>query len=108
MRGHRPALLRGRERLGPRVLSDHVGRLLGDHHHGCLGVGRDNGGHDGGVDDADAVEAAHPVSWYRWVGDHGTVVGIETFGASAPYQTLYEKYGITADRVAAAATALVR
>jgi transketolase len=55
-----------------------------------------------------AVEAAHPVSWYRWVGDHGTVVGIETFGASAPYQTLYEKYGITADRVAAAATALVR
>jgi len=54
-----------------------------------------------------AVEAAHPMAWYRWVGDHGTIVGIETFGASAPYQTLYQKYGITAEHVAKAAQALV-
>lgn len=55
-----------------------------------------------------AVEAAHPMSWYRWVGDTGAVVGIETFGASAPYQVLYEKYGITADKVVETARGLVR
>jgi len=42
-----------------------------------------------------AVEAAHPMSWHRWVGLDGAVVGIETFGASAPFQKLYEEYGIT-------------
>ena len=46
-----------------------------------------------------AIEAAHPMSWYRWVGDKGAVVGIETFGASAPYQTLYKEYGITAEQL---------
>ncbi len=50
-----------------------------------------------------AVEAAHPASWYRWVGDNGVVIGIETFGASAPYQTLYKELGITAEQVADAA-----
>ena len=49
-----------------------------------------------------AVEAAHPMSWYRWVGADGAIVGIETFGASAPYQKLYEEYGITAAKVVAA------
>jgi transketolase len=51
-----------------------------------------------------AVEAAHPMSWYRWVGTDGVVVGIEGFGASAPYQTLYKEYGITPEAVAAAVT----
>jgi transketolase len=46
-----------------------------------------------------AVEAAHPQSWHRWVGPDGAIVGIETFGASAPYQKLYEEYGITAAAV---------
>jgi transketolase len=55
-----------------------------------------------------AVEAAHPVSWYRWVGDTGAIVGIETFGASAPAPVLFEKFGITAEKVAAAAKGLVR
>ena len=50
-----------------------------------------------------AVEAAHPMSWYRWVGDHGAIVGIESFGASAPAPVLFEKLGITADRVVQAA-----
>ncbi len=52
-----------------------------------------------------AVEAAHPMSWHRWVGTDGAVVGIETFGASAPYQKLYEEYGITAKAVADAVRA---
>jgi transketolase len=46
-----------------------------------------------------AIEAAHPMSWYRWTGEDGAVVGIETFGASAPFQKLYEEYGITAARL---------
>jgi transketolase len=50
-----------------------------------------------------AVEAAHPMSWYRWVGDTGAIVGIETFGASAPAPVLFTEYGITAERVAEAA-----
>jgi transketolase len=56
-----------------------------------------------------AIEAAHPMSWYRWTGEDGAVVGIETFGASAPFQKLYEEYGITVARlVEAAKSALSR
>jgi transketolase len=54
-----------------------------------------------------AVEAAHPMSWYRWVGERGAVVGIDTFGASAPAATLFKEYGITASRVAQAVKALI-
>jgi transketolase len=50
-----------------------------------------------------AVEAAHPLTWYRWVGDAGEVIGIDHYGASADYKTLYEKFGITTDTVVAAA-----
>ena len=32
-----------------------------------------------------AVEAAHPMPWYRWVGDQGEVIGLTRFGASAPW-----------------------
>jgi transketolase len=52
-----------------------------------------------------AIEAAHPMSWHRWVGEDGVIVGIETFGASAPYQRIYEEYGITVGAVVAAVTA---
>ena len=54
-----------------------------------------------------AVEAAHPMSWHRWVGESGAIVGIEGFGASAPAPVLYAKYGITAEAVAAAARGLL-
>jgi len=50
-----------------------------------------------------AVEAGHPMSWYQWVGDFGAIVGLDHFGASAPYQTLYKEFGLTADKVAEAA-----
>jgi transketolase len=55
-----------------------------------------------------AIEAAHPMSWYRWVGDNGAIIGIERFGASAPYLELYRQFGITAEKVCEKATALVR
>ena len=52
-----------------------------------------------------SVEAAVAMSWYRIVGDEGECVSIEHFGASAPYQVLFEQFGFTPDRVVAAARA---
>ncbi|WP_062437742.1 transketolase [Herbidospora daliensis] len=52
-----------------------------------------------------AVEAGIALGWREFVGDDGVVVGLEHFGASAPYKTLYEQFGLTAERVAAAAKA---
>jgi transketolase len=54
-----------------------------------------------------AIEAGSPQGWHRYVGSQGEVVALDHFGASAPYQTLYEKFGITADRVVEKATALL-
>ena len=42
-----------------------------------------------------AMEAAATMPWYRIVGDEGAVIGLDHFGASAPYQRLYEEYGLT-------------
>ncbi|WP_019813442.1 transketolase [Saccharomonospora saliphila] len=50
-----------------------------------------------------AVEAGVAQSWHRFVGDRGEVVSLEHFGASADYATLYEKFGLTAEAVVAAA-----
>jgi transketolase len=54
------------------------------------------------------VEAGIRQGWERWVGRDAGFVTIETFGASAPYQVLYEKYGITAEHVVAEARRLLR
>jgi len=53
-----------------------------------------------------SIEAAHPMSWYRWVGANGTVLGLDRFGASAPYQRIYDELGLAVDNVVAAAMAL--
>ncbi|HJS42449.1 MAG TPA: transketolase [Gemmatimonadales bacterium] len=50
-----------------------------------------------------AIEAAAPQSWYRWIGDTGVVIGLERFGASAPYQRVYQELGLTVDRIVAVA-----
>ncbi|HLE56895.1 MAG TPA: transketolase [Rhodothermia bacterium] len=55
-----------------------------------------------------AIEAAHPMSWYRWVGDDGVIVGIERFGASAPYKDIYTHLGLTVDRLVDTAKQLVQ
>jgi transketolase len=47
-----------------------------------------------------AVEAAAPFGWERWVGDAGRIIGMERFGASAPAEVLFERFGFTPDRVA--------
>ncbi len=51
------------------------------------------------VDKRIAVEAGSSMSWYKYVGNKGKIIGIDTFGASAPFEKLYEEYGITADAI---------
>jgi transketolase len=50
-----------------------------------------------------AVEAGIAMPWHRFVGDHGEVVSLEHFGASADWQTLYREFGFTGEAVADAA-----
>jgi transketolase len=52
-----------------------------------------------------AVEAAIKQGWERFIGEDGTFIGMTGFGASAPAEVLYEKFGITADAVVAAVKA---
>jgi len=54
-----------------------------------------------------AVEAGVPMSWWKWVGDGGDVVGIDRFGASAPGATVLDKLGFNADSIAERARALL-
>jgi len=46
-----------------------------------------------------AIEAGCPQGWHRYVGERGAVIGIEHFGASAPYKLIYKNFGLTVDRV---------
>ena len=55
-----------------------------------------------------AVEAAAPQPWWRWVGDAGDVLGMTTFGASAPQPDLYEYFGFTPENIAARAGAVLK
>jgi transketolase len=50
-----------------------------------------------------SVEAGIALGWRTFVGDAGECVSLEHYGASAAYTTLYEEFGITPDKVAAAA-----
>ena len=53
-----------------------------------------------------AVEAAHEDYWRKWVGLDGAVVGMRTFGASAPGGDLFKHFGFTPEHVAAAVRGL--
>jgi transketolase len=50
-----------------------------------------------------SVEAGITGPWRLFVGDAGASIGVDHFGASAAYQKIYQEFGITAERVAAAA-----
>ncbi len=54
-----------------------------------------------------AVEAAHPDFWHKYVGRRGAVVGIASFGESAPAPALYQHFGITHEHVAQAVRGLL-
>ena len=47
-----------------------------------------------------AIEQASTLGWDRYVGDGGAVIGMHTFGASAPLKQLLIRFGFTPDRVA--------
>jgi transketolase len=53
------------------------------------------------------VEAGVELGWHKWLGEKGVFVGMSSFGASAPGKVCFEKFGITADAVAAAAKKLL-
>ncbi|MGH8014038.1 MAG: transketolase [Candidatus Binataceae bacterium] len=46
-----------------------------------------------------AIEAGSPLSWYKWVGLEGDVVGMTSFGASGPYQDVLKHFGFTVENV---------
>jgi len=54
-----------------------------------------------------AIEAGVTFGWERYVGSQGTVIGLDRFGASAPYKKLMEEFGFTAANVVAKAKALL-
>ena len=54
-----------------------------------------------------AVEQASTLGWDRYVGDGGAVVGMHTFGASAPLKQLLTNFGFTPDRVSEVARQVV-
>ncbi|MEJ5248320.1 MAG: transketolase [Caldilinea sp.] len=57
-----------------------------------------------------AVEAAATFGWERWVGNDprkGAIIGIDRFGASAPYQRIYQELGLTVESVVEAAKRLI-
>ena len=55
-----------------------------------------------------SIEAGVTQGWHRWIGDAGDAIGIDgRFGASSPYQTIMEKLGFTAEKVAERTLAVV-
>lgn len=60
-----------------------------------------------GIEARIAIEAGVSFGWERYVGTRGIIIGLDRFGASAPYQTLMEQFGFTGANVAARAKALL-
>ena len=54
-----------------------------------------------------AVEASHVDYWWKFVGLDGKVIGMTTFGESAPAKALYQHFGITVEAVISAVNELV-
>jgi transketolase len=54
-----------------------------------------------------AVEAGAPLGWWRWVGRHGDVIGLERFGASSPGKIALEKLGYSVANIVSRSKALV-
>lgn len=54
------------------------------------------------------VEAGSPLGWYKYAGLDGKVIGMESFGASAPAGELFKHYGFTAEHIAETAESLLK
>ncbi len=46
-----------------------------------------------------AVEAAATEGWHEWVGEQGAIIGMSQFGASAPFEDLFEHFGFTVENI---------
>ncbi len=55
-----------------------------------------------------AVEAGSPMCWYKYVGLDGKVIGMNTFGASAPAKLLFTKFGFTVENIVETVKAMVK
>lgn len=55
-----------------------------------------------------SIEAGVTLGWQKYVGEKGISIGVDRFGASAPYERIYQEYGLTADKVAEAAKKLLK
>lgn len=54
-----------------------------------------------------AIEAGASQGWREWIGEKGAILGIDRFGASAPYQEIYSQYGLTSKDMVAAVNKLI-
>lgn len=54
-----------------------------------------------------AVEAGSPLGWRRWVGDDGEVIGLDRFGASAPYMEIFRHLGFTPEAIVRTARSML-
>lgn len=55
-----------------------------------------------------SVEAGVTISWERWLGGNGVALGVDSFGASAPYKEIYKRYGLTVEHIVEVATGLTK
>lgn len=55
-----------------------------------------------------SIEAGATLGWERWIGDAGEAIGVDTFGASAPAEVIFENYGLTAAKVVEAARRVMK
>ncbi|MEC7521120.1 MAG: transketolase [Myxococcota bacterium] len=54
-----------------------------------------------------SIEAGQTFGWREWLGDDGRALGLESFGTSAPYEDAYAHFGLTAEKLAEAAQAVI-
>ncbi len=54
-----------------------------------------------------AIEAGVTFGWAQYTGDQGKIIGIDTYGASAPYQDLYREFGLTVENIVKEAKSLI-
>ncbi len=54
-----------------------------------------------------AVEAGISQGWHQWVGDHGDMLTIDRFGASAPFETVYQEFGLSVENIVKHAEAVL-
>jgi transketolase len=54
-----------------------------------------------------SIEAGTTFGWERYLGSTGKAIGLDHYGASAPYKTIYQEFGITAEAMLEAALSLI-